>query len=269
MFMPSFLRIPKVQLSLALFLIFLTTIKQYPLEQNLFLLFISLLSTIFFDLLYTWLRRKRIFLPWSAITTGLIIALIINPDATWSQIIITCAIAMGIKNFVRFSGRHIFNPAASGLLVAGLLFHQYVSWWGVSFQNITNTFSLQTSVLFFILLLPFLISGYRMRRYKTILTFIFTYTLLTHIFTFPLSLNSFISRILDPTVIFFSIVMLPEPMTSPVNTKRQVLFGATVAFITLVFSSPLMSKLLLNNGLLPDLFIPALLLGNILFFRYR
>lgn len=267
--MSSFLRIPKVQLSLTLFLIYLTTLRQLPVEQSLFLLFISLTSSIFFDLLYTLLRKKELFLPWAAIVTGLIIALIIDLDAKWYQVIITCAIAMGIKNFVRFSGRHVFNPAASGLLLAGLLFHQYVTWWGVSFQNITATFSLQTLVMFFILLLPLLISGYRMRRYKTILTFIVMHTLFTHIFTFSLSLNSLISRLLDPTFIFFSIVMLPEPMTSPVNTKRQMLFGATVAFIALIFSSTLISEPLLSNGLLPDLFIPALLLGNVLFFRYR
>src|SRR3989344_8466656 len=264
MFTLSFLRIPKVQLILALSLIFLTTIKHYPFEQSLFLLLISLLSTIFFDLLCTWLREKKLFVPWAAITTALIIALIIDPNAKWYQVIITCAIAMGIKNFVRFSDRHIFNPAASGLLVGGLLFQQYVSWWGVSFQNITANFSLQTLVLFFILLLPFLISGYRMRRYKAILTFIVTYTIFTHLFTFSFSLSSLISRVLDPTIIFFSIVMIPEPMTSPINAKKQVLFGGAVALITLILSLPLISKLLLSNGLLPDLFNPALLLGNLL-----
>lgn len=267
--MPSFLQIPKVQLNLTLFLIYLTTIKQYPVEQSLFLLFFSLLSTIFFDLLYTWVRKKELFLPWAAITTGLIIALIINPNARWYQIIITCAIAMGIKNFVRFSGRHIFNPAASGLLVAGLLFHQYVAWWGVSFQNITTTFSLQTLVLYVVLLLPSSISGFSLRRYSTILTFIILNTLFAHVFTFTFSLQSFISRMLDPTVIFFSTVMLSEPMTSPVNPTRQILFGAAVACIALIFSYPPISRLLFNDGLLPDLFIPALLLGNILFFRHR
>lgn len=265
--MPNFLRFPKVQLSATLFLIYLTTTKQYPVEQSLFLLLICLISTIFSDLLFIWLRKEELFLPWAAVVTALIIALIINPDARWYQIIITCAIAMGIKNFLRFSGRHIFNPAASGLLVTGLLFDQDVNWWGVSFQNITSAFSLQTMLAFCVLVLPLFISGYRMRRYKTILTFIVTYAIFSQIFTSAFSLNSVIGRILDPTVIFFSIVMLPEPMTSPANTKRQVFFGATVALITLIFSSPPMSKMLFSNGLLPDIFIPALLLGNIFFFK--
>src|SRR3989344_7670528 len=178
--MPYFLRIPKVQLILSLFIIFLTTMIYYPAKDSLILLSISLLSVIFFDLLFTRLRKNESFMPWAAIATGLIITLIIDPKAEWYQIMITCGIAMGIKNFVRFSERHIFNPAESGLLVAGLLFNQYVSWWGVSFQNITANFSLRTLVLFFILLLPFLISGYRMRRYKAILTFIVTYTIFTH-----------------------------------------------------------------------------------------
>ncbi len=112
--MPSFLRIPKVQLTLTLLLIYLTVFRLYPVTQSLYVLVMSLGSIILFDLLFTFIRRRTLFIPFAAIATGLIIALIIDPDATWYQIAVVSGIAMGAKNFIRVSNRHIFNPAATG-----------------------------------------------------------------------------------------------------------------------------------------------------------
>lgn len=262
------LRIPKVQLCILLLLIFFSTFSQYLVFSSIDIFSLSVGFTIFFDLLFTFIRRKRLFVPYAALATGLIIALIIDPEALWYQVAVVSAIAMGSKNFLRISGKHIFNPAAIGLFIGGIVFQMYASWWGVSFQNLRE-FTFHNLVLFLILLLPVFVSAYRMRRIYSILTFLIANILFSHIFTFNFSLQSILDRLLDPTTIFFATVMLPEPMTSPVNTKRQVLFGVTVACILLVLSYPEASNLLINAGVLPDLFIPALLLGNILFFKFR
>lgn len=254
------IRIPKVQLSLALFFITLSALSAYPSLQTVFIVFISLGFTIFFDLLFTFMRKRTVFIPYAAIATGLIIALIIDPRAFWYQAALVSAVAMGTKHFLRVLGRHIFNPAAAGLFLGGIIFNRYVSWWGVSFQNIAQ-FSFQNIVLFFILLLPVLVSGFRLRRFYSIGTFLITYTIFSVIFTFTFSLASFLTRLVDPTTIFFAIVMLPEPMTSPGNPKRQLLFGFVVAILAQLFSY--------TAGLLPDLFIAALLIGNLIFFKYR
>ena len=282
--MPSFLRIPKIQLALTLILIYLTVFKFYPVVQSLFVLIVSLGSVILFDLVFTLIRRrtlfigganslliggaKNLFIPYAAIVTGLIIALIIDPEAKWYQIAVVSGIAMGAKNFIRVSDRHIFNPAAIGLFVGGIIFSQYVAWWGVSFQSIRQV-TLLNLVLFLILLSPAVVSAYRMRRIYSIITFILTYTVFSHIFTFTLSIQSIINRMFDPTVLFFSLVMLPEPMTSPVTPKRQVLYGIIVALIVQLIAYPSISSSLTDRGLLPDLFILALLLGNLLFFKFR
>jgi len=267
--MLSLFRIPKVQLTLILLIIFLSALITGVSSAHISLLFICVGFTVFFDLLFIFLRRKRLFIPHAAIATGLIITLIVDPGISWYQISVISAFAMGTKNFLKISGRHIFNPAAIGLFIGGILFHQYVSWWGTSFQAFTSNFSFQKLILFLILLLPVLISGIRQRRYTTILIFLASYTLLAHVFTYNFSIQSLIGRLLDPTVIFFATTMLPEPMTSPVNTKRQALYGFTVAFAFFILSYPVISKFLFMNNLLPDLFIPALLLGNVLFFKYR
>lgn len=266
--MPSFLRIPKIQLILTLILIYLTVFWLHPVARSLYLLITSLGCVILFDLLFTFIRRRMLFGPIAAIATGLIIALIIDPNANWYQIAVVSGIAMGTKNFIRVSNRHIFNPAAIGLFVGGIIFSQYVSWWGVSFQSITRV-TIQNLVLFLILLSPAVVSAYRMRRIYSIAAFILTYTVFSQIFTFTLSLSSVISRVFDPSVLFFSLVMLPEPMTSPINPKRQILYGVAVASITQLIAYPPLSGYLTAQGLLPDLFIPALLLGNLLFFKLK
>lgn len=266
--MTSFLRVPKVQLTLTLILIYLTVFRLYPVVQSLYVLILSLGSVVLFDLLFTFIRKRTFFIPFAAIATGLIIALIIDPDAKWYQISMVSGIAMGTKNFIRISNRHIFNPAAIGLFVGGLIFSQYVSWWGVSFQNIRQ-FTFLNLALFLILLSPGLVSALRMRRVYSIVTFILTYTILSHILSFTLSIQSIVNKLLDPGILFFSLVMLPEPMTSPVNPKRQVLYAVIVASIAQLIAFSPISSTLTDRGLLPDLFIPALLLGNLLFFKFR
>lgn len=218
----SLLKIPKVQLALMLLLINLKA----P-----YLAVICVVFTVFFDLVLTYLKSKTFFIPWSALVTGLIIALIISPNALWYQVAVICALAMAGKNFLRINNRHLFNPAALGLFLGGIFFNLNVSWWGVS------------GVVFLILLLPGYVSFYKMRRFGSILSFLVFYNLL-----------SGFKILLDPTTIFFALVMLPEPMTSPFDLKKQILYGAIVATAALVLS---------YFPVFPDVLIPALLLGNV------
>lgn len=257
--MAQFLQIPKVQLSILLALIYLSALRLYPKEWSIYLLLSSLGFCILFDLVLTYIRKGRLFVPFAAIASGLIIALIVDLNAKWYELALICAFSMASKNYLRFSGRHIFNPAGFGLLAGGLIFSLPVAWWGVSFQSFPPLWgpavvSFQNLVPMLILISPSLVSAYRMRRFVSITAFLLTYILLS---------GSFIS-FLDPTLLFFALVMLPEPMTSPVDYKRQVMYGVVVGGLSYLMS--------VNNfiaGLLPDVLIPALLLGNLVFFKFR
>lgn len=243
--MSDFLKIPKVQLAITLTLIYLTTLKQFAISSSLLLLIIALGFTIFFDLAFTYFRKRVFFMPWAALVTGLIIALIIDPSALWYQIAIISALAMASKNFLRIGGKHIFNPAGAGLFLGGMIFNLPVSWWAASFQ-VLDPINLSHILIFLIILFPGIVSFYRMRRFGSILSFLIVYNLLSGF------------RILfDPTTIFFALVMLPEPMTSPFNMTKQIIYGVLVAVVSLI-----LSHLSIN---LPDILIPALLLGNLLF----
>lgn len=256
-------RIPKVQLALVLFLIILSTLFQYPLAFVARIFVLSVLFTVDSDLLLTYFRKHTLFVPYAGIVTSLILALTINPHQSWYGILLISTIASGAKHFLRFSDRHIFNPAAIGLVVGNILLHDTVSWWGVSFQVLKlDPFNI---VAFLILLLPLVISGIRLKRYGSICAFLLVYSVLR-----LLQYNvSPLITILDPTVLFFAITMLPEPMTSPVTLRRQIFYGTFVATAAIVYFYLPFSRNLVVANLLPDGLLPFLLLGNVVFFKFR
>lgn len=256
--MTQFLKQPKVQLALILFLIASTAVFSRPTASTVLVFLLAIGFNLLFDWLFLALRRIKLFLPWAAIVSGLIIGLLVNPKTPWYQIATICALAMAGKNFLRISGKHVFNPAGTGLLLAGVLFGQTVSWWGVSFQSVTPRLSLLKLFSFGILCLPFFISGLRMKRSLSIFSFLLTYHLVSTLFLLPsFALQKFFVTLFDPTVLFFSLVMVPEPQTSPLSPKKQVLSGILIA---------LLSRTRILSGILPDPFTAALLAGNLIFF---
>lgn len=180
--------------------------------------------------------------------SGLIIGLLVDPSSRWYEVVATSILAISIKDFLRVNGRHIFNPAAAGLFLATVLFQRPVSWWGVSSSPLL------------ILLTPALVSIVNMRRWRIIVSFLLIYALLISLTT-SLTIEILTTNLLDPTVLFFALVMAPEPMTTPHKAGRQIIFGSLIALMAILFS--LLEFTFLGNPL-----ISALLLGNILFF-YR
>ncbi|MBI3980752.1 RnfABCDGE type electron transport complex subunit D [Candidatus Microgenomates bacterium] len=248
-------RIPKVQLVLILLLVALSAFLHYPLLTVARITILSVLFTVGSDLLLVYLRKHTLFVPHAAMVTGLILGLTINPHLSWYGILLISIIAVVSKHFVQISRRHIFNPAAFGLIVGNVLLNDSVSWWGVSFQVLKLT--PLNIVLFLLLLLPILVSGIRMKRIGSISSFLLTFSILLFLQhqTSPLTILT------DPTVLFFALTMLPEPMTSPITLQRQILYGGFVAIAATVFFYLPFD--------VPDGLLPFLLLGNLAFFKFR
>lgn len=252
----------KLQMAGALLLLVASALIFNPDPQILLTVLLTVGLCVGLDLLLMRIRGVKWFLPSAAMVSGLIIALIYQPTASVFELAVVCALAMGAKNFLRVGNRHLLNPAAFGLLLGYLFLGALPSWWGVSFyqfstlgENSLRLFSV-TNLQFLILLVPAIVSMYLMGRYRIALAFLATYTLF-----FSLSASPFtLSALFDPTLIFFSTVMLPEPMTSPHTSRNQLLFGATVALAVFVIG---LLKLQL------DPLILALLIGNLIFFRLR
>lgn len=242
--MISIFKAPKIQMAVALIAIFFTSLLHVGKINLLFLLFFSTAATIGSDFFFLKLRGKPLFFPSAAIVSAIIIVLVVPPNSPWNQVFLFGFLAMLSKNFLRVTEHHIFNPAAFGLLVGGIILRQSISWWGVSWQQLTSS-----PLAFIILLTPLLMSSLRMRRYFIQLSFLGFFAI------FPV-FGQAKGLLLDPTLLFFAAVMLPEPMTTPVRPISQLAFGITVALLSMI-------------NFFPDPLLIALLVGNLLFFKLR
>ncbi len=261
-------RLPKIQLALILFLIYLSSFLINPSLKLVSHLFLVVGIVIFFDYLFLRIRKIQPFLLSAAVVTGLIITLLSDPLIPMYQTILICALAVFSKNFIRVGNSHIFNPAGFGLLLGGIIFNFTVSWWGVAYQRLFPI-SLTSLILFLMLILPGWVSAVRMKRYRIILPFILLYSILFLILSRQLNFEILTNTLIDPTVLFFALVMLPEPMTTPNKILRQIVFGTFVAFVSLIVSLPLFSTQFLGFNLISDPLILSLLLGNLIFFKFK
>jgi enediyne biosynthesis protein E5 len=256
---------PKLQLIILLSLFYCVSLFHVSLSLAFFLLVTCVTFTVVADLVFTYIRRKTVFVPYAAIITGIILALIIDTSASWLQILVIATAAMGIKNFFRIGGRHLLNPAASGLLTGWVVFGLQPSWWAATFYT-PGAITLPNVFVLVSLLAMALVSAYRLKRYNTVLSFLLVFTLLYLLIT-QFSLQAGLRILLSPGNLFYAFVMVAEPMTSPVNRKRQLLYGSFVAVCNIVFVFLIQNTVVLQN--FPDASLVALLIGNILFFKFR
>ena len=220
-----------------------------------------------FDCLFAKIKKQELRIPYSGIITGLILALIIDPTASLWQILVIAAAATGLKDFLRPGGSHIFNPAASGLMVGFLLFGLNPSWWGPTPYSLDKFHPVNILLALSVFSFAY-VSLWRYKRYFNVLAYLVVSVVLQIVLLATSPMNAF-QALINPGSLFFALVMLPEPMTTPTKKLRQVLFGTFVA----VFNVGVIY--LMANGMIPafnnfpDTSLVALLLANLLFFRFR
>lgn len=207
----------RVQIGSILFLISIYTIFIGGFYQESINTYAAVITAILLDGIILRYQKKRWVLPYSAVVTGLLVGLILNPDFTTWQFILVTTVAIASKYLIPPGKKHVFNPASFGLVMASFAFGGAITWWGVSWSP---------HVWIFI----FVAAGYvlwRLRRLWLPVGFLIIYWLYLS-FQGGLSLN----LISDPTVALFAFIMLPEPQTSPIFGHFRYTFGfLTVAFV--------------------------------------
>jgi len=182
---------------------------------------------------------KWVYSP-SATITGLILAMVLAPLPIYAQII-TGVIAILQKHLIKPGDRHIFNPAAFGLLFAWLVFGSPPAWWAFA-----------TPAVFL-----FLFSDYLIGRLPLALTFYLVYVVLASVSSY-LTTDIFSLNALSYPLLFFATVMVVEPKTSTITRKGMIIEGILLALVIFGFQQ-----------LVPiDMFIPMLLLANV-FVHFR
>ncbi len=165
----------------------------------------------------------------SVCISAAIIALIVTPPAPGDLagvgfLVLVSAWAMASKYMIASGKRHLFNPAAFGAALMGIVFHRTVSWWVGD-----NA-----------LLLPLLVLGgalilTRLRYYEMLAAFAVVVLGLS-VAHGTVSSVAGVGHSLSMMGVhsmfgFFGLVMLTEPRTAPLGRWRQIVYGALVGLL--------------------------------------
>lgn len=162
----------------------------------------------------------------SVYITAFILAVILTPidpgNLYGAALLVAGSVAaIGSKFILAPYKTHIFNPAALGVLVLGLCFGSYASWWVAG-----NT-----------LLMPFVLIGgllvvRKIQRFDLFWCFSIV-TIAGIVISFlPLApLQTIQNVLLHSSLLFFATVMLTEPFTMPPTRIHRLVYGAIVGFL--------------------------------------
>ncbi len=184
--------------------------------------------------------------------TAFIIALITGPvpiEKGMVYLVSMAFFAMASKYFFALNERHVFNPAAIGIIIGGVLFKQVPVWW------VGNIYLLPIIVIggFFVL--------YKMRRLLTALLFFASVSIISVCAAVIIggsvvfaTLTLFSSPLII-SLLFFVSAMFIEPMTSPHERRIMSYYAAVIAVAFVGFQY--------NSAVAPYALLIALLVGNL------
>lgn len=170
-------------------------------------------------------RPPTPFWPSGALLAGAIIGLLLDPSSPPSVAFAAGALASASKHTIRYRARHVFNPAAFGLLAGSLLFTEQISWWGA-----LPALPLGATVL---MILAGAIVLDRSRKLPAALAFLIAYYgvyLIVGIIDPHQATEAFRSPISN-AIVFFAVFMLSDPPTAPITIPAQVIYGVLIAAI--------------------------------------
>ena len=180
---------------------------------------IALFAAVILDLLITYIRKKQWIVPKSALISGLFIGSIPAVGTKWYMVVLAAAVAILSKHIIRFNNRHLFNPAAIGLLVVAVFFGVPMLWWGSS------------SVI--LVLLFGLFAAWRMGRLRVVISYFIAHSVFMVFHAYFSSLDIMQHLLLVNS--FFLLFMVTEPKTSPVGKKPQMIYGIVLAALAVGF----------------------------------
>lgn len=161
----------------------------------------------------------------SVYITVLILALIISPAKSVDGLQflgLAALVAMSSKYILALNKKHIFNPAALAVVIAGLIINDSANWW------VGNLY-----------MAPFVLLGgllvvRKIKRSDLVLSFLVVSfaTILGFSFFKGGDMLVVLEKVLfHSSVLFLGFVMLTEPMTTPPTKGLRVIYGALVGFL--------------------------------------
>ena len=158
--------------------------------------------------------------------TALIVALIMQPvgftDVRGIGALIFASVwAMASKYIFAVGGKHVFNPAAFGVVLPAFLLGQPATWWVSS-----------SLALFPVVLIGGVLIVRKLQRFDLVATFVLVVFATILATTPPSQYAMTITETLRASpLFFFAFVMLTEPLTAPTMRLPRIVFGALVGFL--------------------------------------
>ncbi|OGY12290.1 MAG: hypothetical protein A3F61_01010 [Candidatus Blackburnbacteria bacterium RIFCSPHIGHO2_12_FULL_41_13b] len=238
---------PKARLSLLLLLLSISAIYNFFSTELVLRLVFILSYTLSLEYLLWKIRGTTPFVPLAGIITALIIFLLFDNISPFYYAIIPVTLAVVQKQFLRLGAQHIFNPAAFGLYTASLVGYP-TFWWGVSWGWLP---------LILIIIGGVWISLLTLKQHYIIFPYIAS-SLAIYVYLLGAipTISNLAGAFLAGSFWFYTIIMLPEPVTSPHKNKTRVFYAALAAILPLVLLSRIPG----------DTMLLTLLLGNFLGF---
>lgn len=210
-----------------LFLLYILGIFQFGFEKVTWQFLPPVIVTTLAGLILDYVELKRWIFPRTPFITGLIIGLIGQFGEIALKLSIIGVVAMSIKFFIKWAGRHVFNPAAAGIFAGMIIFNSQPSWWSGG-----------GSIWPFLVWIPIFLLKFK--RWAPMVGFLL-----------PVVPFSGISILNSSSLLFFLSVMLVEPKTSPYEVKNGLIYGIIVGVVYILFSQtnldPLITSLLVGN----------------------
>jgi len=161
----------------------------------------------------------------SVYITGLILSLIITPIAPSNYagagfLIFASAWAMASKYIFAIGKKHIFNPAAFGVVASALVLGQSASWWvGGNLPLLPIVF------------LGGLLIVRKIHRFDLVLTFGAVAFLTIALTSTGAISTALLQTVLHAPIFFLAFVMLTEPLTMPPSRWSRIVYGTIVGFL--------------------------------------
>lgn len=206
--------------------------KQLIIFLSLFLIYLSLkekdiafiwpavfavIFTVALDSLFGYLKERKIAISDSSVITGLIIGFVLSGDQPCWITISAALAAILSKQLIQVNRKHLFNPAAFGIIFVMIVFGAQTQWKGTY-----SWYVLAPCGIYFI-------------RKINKLEILFGYLLVSLGFSGAQALLQKIPfmNIFGYLSYFFIFIMLIEPKTTPIKPAAKWVFGALAAVLVL------------------------------------
>ena len=186
---------------------------------------ITVVTTTVLDLFIEYLKTKEFVFPQSALTSGLFIGGLVSQSLQLHIYVLAGAIAILSKHLLKFQQKQIFNPANFGILIVSIIFGASHTWW------------ISQPLILVLIFGIFII--WRLRRFDLTLSFLLSYYLVNSIIELLIgnSFHDIYLTILNGGVIyFFTMYMLIEPTTNPIERKQRIAYGILIAILFIIFA---------------------------------